>query len=66
MNELEDLVLRLRALVRETALLREAGASNTSLSGPSREIECLKSRLADVVKQDPTMPGMRRMARRQG
>jgi hypothetical protein len=61
MNELDELVLRLRALVREEAMLRRSGASGASLSASSREIESLKSRLAHMIRRDPAISRPRRV-----
>jgi hypothetical protein len=64
LSELDELVLRIRTLVRATKLLREGGASAATLRAQDREIECLKSRLADMVKKDPTVTGPRRARRK--
>jgi hypothetical protein len=64
LNELEELVLRLRTLVREDQSLRAAGAGVDKLSAHSREIDALRSRLAELVRRDPTIPRLRRVASR--
>jgi hypothetical protein len=61
LNEVEKLVLRLRTLVREDESLRARGARENELSAHSREIDALKSRLADLVRRDPTIPRVRRV-----
>ena len=53
-RESEHLLRRIGTLVRETESLRRSGASGKAVDARRREIDRLKSRLADVVRRDPT------------
>jgi hypothetical protein len=51
-RETDRLLQRIRTLVRETA--RGDGSNGATLRAQKREIEQLKSQLAEIVKRNPT------------
>ena len=53
-RETDRLLRQIGTLVRETESLRRAGASRKAVDARWREIDRLKSRLADLVRRDPT------------
>jgi hypothetical protein len=53
--EIDPLLQQIRALVLELRQLEGDGADGLALAARRRELERLKSRLAELVSHDPTL-----------
>jgi hypothetical protein len=55
MAEIDALLQQIRALVLELRRLEGDGVDGIALTARRREIERLKTRLADLISHDPTL-----------